>query len=150
MTQFNDRTHATGKVRKQLFDENGHCIYDHMDSNLVVTSGNVAEAAWLAASSQSGPFMSYIGLGTGSTAPTIGDTALETPLPTYVQGTLSSSSNVWQNVTTFGPGVDTGAITEAGLFQLSSGGTMYARNVFSVVNKGAGNTLIVTWQVTLS
>lgn len=147
MTELNDRVKAVGSVRKQLFDENGICIYDHTDSNLVVTSGKVAQAAWLAASSQAGPFMSYIGLGTGSTAPTIGDTSLQTPLPTYVQGVLSSSSNVWQNVTTFGAGINTGAITEAGLFQISSGGTMYARNVFSVVNKGSGNSLVVTWQV---
>jgi len=150
MTELNDFRRATGTVRKQLFDENGVCIYEHTDSNLVVTSGKVAEAAWLAASSQSGPFMSYVGLGTGSTSPTVGDTVLQTPLPTYVQGTLSSVSNVWQNVTTFGPGVDTGAITEAGLFQTSSGGTMWARNVFSVINKGAGNSLVVTWQITLS
>ena len=149
MPELNDTIKATGSVRKQLFDENGICIYDHTDSNLVVTSGKVYEAAWLTAATQTTPFMSYVGLGTGSTAPVIGNTTLETPLPTRIQGILSTpgSTNIWQNVATFGPGVDTGAITEAGLFSASSGGTMFARNVFSVVNKEAGNTFIITWQI---
>jgi len=149
MPELNDSVKATGSVRKQLFDESGVCIYDHTDSNLIVTVGKAFLATYLASGTP--PFMSFIGLGTGSAAPTLGDTNLQTPLPTRVAGTLSSpSSAVWQNVATFGAGVDTGAITEAGLFSASSGGTMFARNVFSVVNKGAGNSLVVTWQVTVS
>lgn len=150
MAEMNEGIKITGSVRKQLFDEKGILIYDHTDHNLIVTVGKAFLASWLTAATQSTPFMSYMGLGTGSTAPVIGNTTLETPLPTRVQGTLTSSSNVWQNVTTFGPGIDTGAITEAGLFSLGSGGTMFARNVFSVVNKGAGNSFVVTWQVTLN
>jgi hypothetical protein len=206
-----------GSVRKQLFGEDGSLKYDHTDNNTVVVVGINYLTAWLAAASQPGEFMSYIGPGTGSNAPTsgfatdttaspaivfevlsvtdtthivvsstagmsggdsitqtvqgvsypttittvtdathlvvgnsmgwsIGDSNLQTPLPTRVQGTLTTpgSINVWQNVATFGPGVDTGAITEAGLFSASSSGTMFARQVFSVVNKGAGDTFILT------
>lgn len=148
MQEFISQSHVVGSVRKQLFDENGICIYDHTDHNLEVTVGKVYEAAWLAAGSQAGPFMSYVGLGTGTTPPVIADTNLQTPLPTRVQGTLSSLSNVWQNVATFPAGINTGSVTEAGLFSSISGGTMFARNVFSLINKGALNSLIVTWQVT--
>lgn len=148
----NDGIKITGSVRKQLFNSEGNLIYDHTDSNLVVTVGKAYLATWLAAASQSGEFMSYIGLGTGSTAPTIGDTNLQTSLPTRVQGTLSTpgSTNIWQNVASFGPGIDTGAITEAGLFSVSTLGTMFARQVFAVVNKGAGDTFVLTWQITFN
>ena len=78
------------------------------------------------------------------------DTTLQTELSTRVAGTLSSSTNVWQNQATFGPGVDTGAITEAGIFSASSAGTLFARQVFPVVNKAAGDSLQLTWQVTFS
>ena len=44
----------------------------------------------------------------------------------------------------------TGAITEAGLFNASSSGTMLCRTVFSVVNKGASDAMTITWTVTVS
>ena len=53
-------------------------------------------------------------------------------------------------VTTSGAGVATGAVTEAGIFNASSSGTMLCRTVFAVVNKGSGDTLQVTWTVTLA
>ena len=138
----------TGSVRKQLFNEERVCIYDHTDHNLVVNGGLAFLASYLASGTP--PFMSWMGLGTGTTPPSSSDTALQTPLPTYVQGVLSSpSSAVWQNITTFPAGTNTSsAITEAGLFSTSSPGTMFARQVFSPINKGSGNSLIVTWQVT--
>jgi hypothetical protein len=144
----------TGSVRKQLFDENGVLKLDQTDHNLIVTVGKSYLAAWIAAASQSGEFMSYMGLGTGNTSPTTGDTTLENELSgggySRQVGTLTSSSNVWQNVDTFGPGNGTGALTEAGLFSTVTSGTMFARQVFSTINKGSGDTLVITWQVTFS
>jgi hypothetical protein len=150
MTVMNDSVKFTGSVRKQLFDENGVCIYDHTDHNLVVTVGLAFLASYLVTATP--PFMSWVGLGTGTNPPAVGDTALTTPLPTYVQGVLSSpSSAVWQNVATFPAGTNTNAaITEAGLFSTGAPGTMFAHQVFSPINKGAGNALIVTWQITLA
>lgn len=118
--------------------------------NVVTTAGKTYLAAWLAAATQSGEFMTYVGLGTGTTAADAADTTLETPLATRVDGTLTSATNVWQNVAVFSAGVDTGAVTEAGLFSASSSGTMFAHQVFAVINKGASDALTVTWQVTLS
>jgi hypothetical protein len=53
-------------------------------------------------------------------------------------------------VATFGPGVGTGAIVEAGIFNAASSGTMLCRTVFSVVNKGADDAMTITWQITVS
>ena len=146
----NESLTVKGHIKFEVIGPDGKIKEVKEIDNLVVTAGKNYLATWLAAASQSGKFMSYIGVGTGVTAATSGDTDLETPLATRVQGTLSASTNVWQNQASFGPGVDTGAITEAGLFSASTSGTLFARQVFSAINKGAGDTLVITWQVTLS
>ena len=140
----------TGKVRIELFDEKGNKKDERYNSNLVVTAGKNYLAAWLIAATQSNYFMRYVALGEGTNPAAIGDTTLQSPLATRVAGALTSSLNVWQNIASFGPGVDTGAITEAGLFSASTSGTLFARQVFSVINKAAGDTLAITWQITLS
>ena len=94
--------------------------------------------------------MNYVGLGTGSTPASTSDTALETPLASYVAGVLSSASNSWVNTVTFGAGINTGAITEAGLFSSAVPGTMFAHQVFSVVNKGAEDSMLLIWTVSFS
>jgi hypothetical protein len=139
-----------GRFLVELLGEDGKRKDLRIVENVVVTVGKTYLANWLTAATQSGYFMQYIGLGTGTTAAAAGDTTLQTELSTRVAGTLSNTTNVWQNVASFGPGVDTGAITESGIFSASSAGTMLARQVFAVINKGAGDTLQITWQVTFS
>ena len=41
-------------------------------------------------------------------------------------------------------------LTEAGIFNAASGGTMLCRTVFAVVNKQADDTMTVTWTVTIA
>lgn len=143
-----------GSVNVQLIGPDGKVKQEHTNHNLIVTVGKTYLAAWIAAASQAGAFMAYMGLGTGSTSPVAGDTALQTELSgggySRQTGTVTSASNVWQNVVSFAPGNGTGAITEAGLFSASTVGTMFARQVFSTYNKAAGDTLTITWTVTFS
>ncbi len=51
---------------------------------------------------------------------------------------------------TFPPGVGTGALVEAGIFNDPAVGTMLSRVVYPVVNKGAADTMSVTWTVTVT
>lgn len=139
-----------GRIKFDLYDSSGKLKESREINNVVVTVGKNFLANWLTAATQADYFMRYIGLGTGTTAASASDTALETELTTRSAGTLSSTTNVWQNQATFGPGVNTGAITEAGIFSDSSGGTLFARQVFGVITKNAGDSLQVTWQVTFS
>jgi hypothetical protein len=145
-----DSLKITGHINLKLFDANGNLKDERDIKNTVVTAGKNFLATWLAAASQAGYFMQYIALGTGTNAASSADTTLQTETGTRVAGTLTSSTNVWQNVALFGAGVSTGAITEAGIFSASSVGTMLARQVFSVINKAAGDSLQITWQITLS
>jgi hypothetical protein len=60
------------------------------------------------------------------------------------------TSNAVAYVATFPAGTDTGAVTEAGILNASSNGTLLCRTVFSVINKGAADTLGITWTVTVN
>lgn len=147
---MNESIKVKGHIKVAIIDKEGNKkVYVDKD-NVVVTVGKVFLAEWLTQATQSDPFMSYIGLGTGTDSATSADTTLQTELPTRSQGTLSFVSNSWQNVAEFTAGVDTGTITEAGLFSESSAGTMFARQVFTAIPKGADDTLELTWTVTFS
>ena len=91
-----------------------------------------------------------IGTG-GATAASTNDTTLLLEIARQTGGYTASSTIVWRNDATFGAGTGTGAINESGLLQGASGAcTMLCRQTFAVINKGASDTLVVTWQYTLS
>ena len=149
--QLNDTMKGLkGHIKLELFDASGNLKDVREIDNVVVTVGKTFMAAWLAAASQADYFMKYMGLGEGLSAANASDTVLETPLPTRVIGAVTSASNVWQNIAVFGAGVNTGAVSEAGLFSAASGGTLMAHQVFGVITKAAGDSLQITWQITVS
>ena len=154
MEALQDGFTLKGSVNVKLIGSDGVIKQEHTDHNLVVTVGKSYLAAWLATDPQSGSFIKFVGLGTSSSGPASGDTALGAELSgggySRASGVLSSLSNVWTNTATFNPGNGTGAITEAGLFSASTSGTMLAHQVFSVYNKAAGDTMVVVWSVTFS
>jgi len=145
-----DNLKVTGHINIKLFDADGNLKDERDIKNVITTSGKNYLANYLIGMPPTETFMPYIGLGTDSTAASAANTTLFGPLPSRVQGTLTASTNVWQNQAIFGPGVNTGSIVEAGLFTNGSGGTMFARQTFGVVTKGANDTIQVTWQVTFS
>lgn len=151
---MNDTIKIKGRVIYKLYNELGQLKLRKDVDNLVVTVGKNFLATWLSTVSQSTVFMPYIGLGTGTNAPSLSDTSLQTEFSgggySRGLGSVSSSMNVYQNMATFGPGNATGAITEAGLFTAVTSGTMFSRQTFSVINKGSGDTLQVTWQLTFA
>jgi len=98
--------------------------------------------------------MSHMALGSGTVAVAAGDTDLGSLLgarkaldSSTLTGTISESV-VYS--ATFDPGEGTGAVTEAGIFNALSAGTMLCRTVFPVVNKQAADTLQITWTITLA
>lgn len=137
-----------GHVHLVLRDEAGNIKQEVDHHNLVVTTGKAHIADQLS-SSPGQSAMSHMAIGTGTTAAAAGDTTLETELDRNSLTSRTDSTNVVTYVGNWAAGDGTGAITEAGLFNASSSGTMLARTVFSVVNKGASDTLQVTWTLTI-
>lgn len=143
-----------GDVHFQLFDENGKLKLDREDHNLVVTGGLGHVTSRLIGTAEN--IMGWMEVGTDATAAATAQTALlaavggsRTALTgsAGTQQTTTLTNDTVQFVCTFGAGVGTGALVEAGVFNASSGVKMFCRTVFSVINKGALDSLTITWKV---
>lgn len=143
MSGINDQLQLTGHLQIHINDE----LVRDID-NLVVTAGKNFVASRIVGTSSD--VMSHMAIGSGTTAAAAGNTALGTELGRVSLTSGTASSAVVTYVATFAAGTGTGAVTEAGLLNASSSGTMLARTVFSVVNKGANDSMTVTWTVTVS
>ena len=139
---LNDGLKLTGKLSIAINDE----VVQEVP-NLVVTAGKNYVADRIKNNST---VMSHMAIGTGSTAAAAGDTALGSQTARTALTSTTVTDNEIVYVDTFPAGTGTGAITEAGIFNASSGGTMLCRTVFSVVNKGANDAMTITWTVTVS
>ena len=116
--------------------------------NLVVTSGKGFVASRMKDASAGA--MSHMAVGTGSSAAAANNTALGSEVDrNALASTTVSGANI-SYVATFAAGEGTGALTEAGLFNAGSSGTMLCRTVFAVVNKGLADSMTITWTVTVS
>ena len=115
--------------------------------NLVVTDGK----KWVAdRMNDANTVMSHMAVGTGTTAAAAGDTTLDTEEDRNALTSTTVTDNEVAYVCSWASGDATASLTEAGLFDASSGGDMLARTVFSVVNKGASDSLTITWTITVS
>ena len=145
-----DSVKARGLVELVLTDENGN-IKEQVVTNLAVDPGLSYIVSRMKDTSQTA--MSHMAVGSNTTAAADANTALGAELgrvaldSTTIVTTVVTNDSI-QYVATFGPGVGTGAVTEAGIFNAASAGTMLARTVFAVVNKGSLDSLTITWKVT--
>jgi len=138
-----------GSLVLELRDENGVLKETRRKDNIIVASGFDYICAQVSGEPSSA--MNYIAVGTGSTTPVTSQTALVSEVSRAL-GTYAHTvgTQVYTVSTTFEAGTATAALTEAGVFNSSSAGTMLDRVVFSVINKGASDTLTATFQFTLS
>lgn len=147
---INDSIKITGDVQIDLFDESGMVKDTRKIKNLVVTVGKNYIASRMKDATATA--MTHMELGTGTTAAAVGDTTLQTVI-SGSRVTLASTTvttNAIAYIASFPAGTGTGAVTEAGIFNAASAGTMLCRTVFSVVNKGAADAMSITWTITVS
>jgi hypothetical protein len=141
-----------GAMTAVLFKDDG-TVETHYKDNIIVNTGFdfIANAIGLTASRPEA--MNAIALGTDTTAATLAQTALAGELAreaaTYAH---TAGTKVFSFAANFAAGVATGAITEAGVFNsiVANSGIMFDRVVFPVINKGAADTLQVTFTFTVS
>ena len=141
---------ASGALRVVLTDAQGNVKEDVQLKNLVVGDGLNYIVSRMKDTSATA--MSHMELGTGTTAAANNDHALGAAIAGSRQALTSTtvSGNTITYVASFGSTIGTGAVTEAGIFNASSSGTMLCRTVFPVVNKQSGDSMTVTWTVTVS
>jgi len=120
----------------------------------IVTDAGCAHIADQLASSQDEAAMSHMAVGTGTDAAAAGDTTLQTELDrnaltSWTQGAGADDHTVVY-VGDWAAGDATGALTEAGLLNAAVAGTLLARTVYAVVNKGVADTLQVSWTLSIA
>jgi hypothetical protein len=138
---------AKGELSIKLFGPDGKLKGEKTVPNLVVTTGKTFIAARMVGTPTA---MSHMAIGSGTTDPAVGDTALQTELGRVSLTSSASAGAVVTYIASFGAGTGTGAVTEAGILNAGSGGTLLCRTEFSVVNKGADDSMSVTWTITVS
>ena len=125
----------TGQVKQRL---SAH--------NLVTTVGKEKLAEQLvAAPATEKP--KYIAIGSGATAAAAGDTTLQTELKRKEATTRNAAGKVLTMAVVFAAGEGTGEVKEAGILSANAAVSLYARLVFSVINKGAEDSLEITWKL---
>lgn len=116
--------------------------------NLIVDTGLDFIASRMSGTSES--VMSHMAVGTGSTAAAAADTALGTELNRQSLTSTTVTDNAIAYVASYAAGTATGSLTEAGIFNASSAGTMLCRTVFGTVTKAADDSMTITWTITVS
>ena len=145
-----DNLEITGALQISLNNE-----IVHQCDNLVVTAGK----NWVAGRFKDGSIpdeMSHMALGTSGTAAAAGNTTLTAEITasrialTTDGGTVSNATVQYDATWTSSHGAY--AIQEAGIFNhgTSGSGTMLARTVFDVINKGTDDTVTISWTITVS
>ena len=139
---------VTGGLKVEVKDKDGNVKDSRELKNLVVTAGLGYIASRM--KEATADVMTHMAIGTDNTAAAAGNTALGTEAARQALTSTTVSSNTVEYVASFAAGTGTGAITEAGVLNAASGGTMLCRTVFSVVNKGASDSMTITWTITIS
>ena len=146
---FNETLKLSGQLAIVLKDKDGNVKEERTEKNLVVTTGLNYIASRMKDATATA--MTHMALGSGTTNALAAQTDLITLLGSReALDSIVTESNAVAYVSSFEAGDATGAVTEAGIFNASTSGTMLCRVVFSVVNKAADDTMTVTWTITLA
>jgi hypothetical protein len=131
-----------------LHFRDGKLINKIVVSNLLTNVG-LAQMAGLINGVVATPF-TYVAVGTGTTAPSVTDTALVSEVmrvSATVSRTTTSVPNdtaTWSAVFSFTASY---ALSEAGIFDASTGGNMLSRVTYPTLNVVSGDSLVINWKV---
>jgi len=151
---FNDSVKLRGEIRLVLKDKNGNLREDRLIKNTITAVG-LTQLARLMVLDVAGTAFDYIAIGTS----TPGATALGGEA-TASGGARRGGADVTGTIVSIGTGTNNGAqfvttftftgalaLTEEGIFNASSGGTMLASQSFAALNVADGDTLAITHKI---
>lgn len=155
--EINESIRAYGHFTLVVYDEYGVVKQYQQTDNLVVDNGLdcMGDLVFGTTLCTGEAFFNHIEIGTGVTAPVIGNTAIETPiggcarvLDATVAGTSATPGEITATVeSTFSGATCAATVTEAGVFDALTVGNMIARSTFAGVTVGAADTLTVTYNI---
>jgi hypothetical protein len=145
---FTESVNVKGNLEVILLDETGKQKDYRKVNNLVVAVGKDVIASRLVGNSLA--IMSHMAVGSSTTPAATSQTALGTELGRVSLDSTTRATNTITYVATFPAGTGTGSITEAGILNAGATGNMLCRTVFGVVTKASGDTVVITWNVTVA
>lgn len=151
-----DNLKLKGLISLTLTDSNGN-VKDKREIKNTITNAGLAQIALLAGDASAVPF-TFLALGTGTTAADATQTVLQ--VETSASGLARAAATVSRVTTTvtndtlqllkaFTAGASV-AITECGIFNDATVGTMLGRQVFAAVNVVSGDILTITYKVSFA
>ena len=143
-----DGLKAKGTLDITVRGPDGNIKDEKKVDNLIVTTGLAYIASRMKDTTATA--MTHMAVGTGSTTAAAADTTLGTELDRNALTSTTVTSNAVAYVCSWAAGDGTGSLTEAGLFNASSSGTMLCRTVFGTVTKGAADSMSITWTISVS
>lgn len=144
-------------------DADGKVLTEYVGKNIVLNEGLDALAKLISATAAPPARLNVIVIGSNATAAAVTNTSatfdeasLTAPTrksATFSDGTAASAgSKQYTLQVTFNAGEGTGAVEESGIVNntTAGAGTALNRQTFAVINKGASDSLQVTWTITLT
>ena len=151
MTGYIEDLKLKGRMLLQIHDKDGNLKEERQPDNLIVDAGFDLICDAIGKSTSRPAVISHIAVGTGAVVPAAGDTTLGTEIArlaaTYAH---TGGTKIFDMSATFAAGTGTGAITESGILNAASTGTLLDRVTFAVVNKGSDDSMTVKFTFTLS
>lgn len=144
-----------------VFDKDGNIKQLHYGEDLITSDGK-ASVAQLIVSEVTESGYDWIAIGSGATAASTGDGALDaehdrasatgTTMTTTASGDTAQFVYVFSSgnpVGLYGDSTGTQAIEESGLFNQAAGGKMLCRQTFGALNIdwSGGDSLQITWKI---
>jgi len=139
-----------GKSNIIVLDEKGNLKQLVESENLVVTNGLNHVIDMLGSSP--GSYMLAMAIGTGTTAPTSGNTALQNEISRKSATIAESGKNIRYTGVWSPADLSSVSITEAGIFNHASSGqgVMFARQTPSAINLGTNDNVTMNWDFTFN
>lgn len=144
---LSDSIKMSGKVKVQTF-ESGDLINEINFPNIVTTVGKGYIASRIANSSAA--VMSHMAIGSSQSIQTLNDTfVIQETLRSSVFSIVVTASEI-EYVALFAPPVGSSrSISEAGILNAASAGTLLCRTTFPPITQTTSQTIAITWVVSV-
>ena len=142
-----------GCLELVLSDPFGNVVDKQKIENTIVTVGRRWVLQQIESTDQvTAQTIKYIAVGTATTAPGTGDTALASEssrlaIQSFTTSNLTSNPPSWRAEASWATNEANTTLGEVGLFVTNSGGTMLGRATFTQINKTTSNTFAVSYTV---
>jgi hypothetical protein len=138
---------VVGNVDIKQYNDTGNLKDKREIRNTVTAVGKDVISARLVGNTLA--IMSHMAAGNSNTAATVTQTALGNELGRVAFDSVARVTNTISYIATFPAGTATGNVSEAGIFNSTSGGNMLCRTSFTPLTKASGDTIVITWNVTI-